>query len=121
VTKTLFLVGSAVLSLGVAGCAPARPDPTRAERVPEPSGVPGGGVIVSMRPMTVAASDVILIALNEASLARGSRPAAAVEFIIHEDGGRTVSVVQSDAAGFRPGERVVLTGGARTRVARAAG
>ncbi len=120
-TKTLSLVGFFFLALGVAGCAPARTDAVRAEGVPAPSGAPGGGVIVSMRPMTVAASDAILIALNESGVAHGTRPAAGVEFIVREDGGRTVSVVQSDAGGFRPGERVVLTGGARTRVVHAAG
>jgi outer membrane lipoprotein SlyB len=111
--RTLCLVG---LALGVAGCAPARTDAVRAEPALVPA---GGGVIVSMRPMTVAASNAILVALNEGSAARGARPAAAVEFIVRVDGGRTVSVVQPDAGNFRPGQRVVLTGGTRTRVAAA--
>jgi hypothetical protein len=116
VTKALFLVAlTGALALGVAACAPARTETARTPPVPASSGPPGGGVIVSMRPMTVAASDTILIALNEGATTRGARPAE-VEFIIREDGGRTVSVVQADAAGFRPGERVMLIGGARTRV-----
>lgn len=44
----------------------------------------------------------------------------AVEFIIREDNGQTISVVQTNEDQFRPGERVVLTRGARTRIARAA-
>ncbi|MCX7382842.1 MAG: glycine zipper 2TM domain-containing protein [Alphaproteobacteria bacterium] len=44
----------------------------------------------------------------------------AVEFIIREDTGHTISVVQTNEEQFRPGERVVLTRGARTRIARAA-
>jgi outer membrane lipoprotein SlyB len=43
----------------------------------------------------------------------------AVEFIIREDNGQTISVVQTNEENFRPGERVVLTRGARTRIARA--
>ena len=43
-----------------------------------------------------------------------------VEFIIREDSGQTISVVQSNEENFRPGERVVLTRGSRTRLGRAA-
>ena len=43
----------------------------------------------------------------------------AVEFIIREDDGQTISVVQTNEEQFSPGERVVLTRGARTRIARA--
>ena len=45
----------------------------------------------------------------------------AVEFIIRQDNGQTISVVQTNEEGFRPNERVVLTRGARTRIARVAG
>lgn len=45
----------------------------------------------------------------------------AVEFIIQEDGAtQPISVVQTNEDQFRPGERVVLTRGARTRIARIA-
>jgi outer membrane lipoprotein SlyB len=43
----------------------------------------------------------------------------AVEFIIRQDDGSTVSVVQTNEDGFRPGDRVVLTRGARTHIAHA--
>jgi len=43
----------------------------------------------------------------------------AIEFIIQEDGApQPISVVQTNEDDFRPGERVVLTRGARTRIAR---
>lgn len=45
----------------------------------------------------------------------------AVEFIIREDSGNTIAVVQTNEENFRPGDRVILTRGARTRIARAAG
>jgi len=47
--------------------------------------------------------------------------ATAVEFIIREDGGNTISVVQSNEDNFQPGQRVVLTRGARTRITHAPG
>jgi outer membrane lipoprotein SlyB len=44
----------------------------------------------------------------------------AVEFIIQEDNAPApISVVQTNEESFRPGERVVLSRGARTRIARA--
>ena len=43
----------------------------------------------------------------------------AAEFIIREDSGQTISVVQTNEENFRPGDRIVLTRGARTRIARA--
>ena len=45
----------------------------------------------------------------------------AMEFIIREDSGQTVSVVQTNEENFQPNERIVLTRGARTRSARTAG
>ena len=42
----------------------------------------------------------------------------AMEFIIREDNGNTISVVQTNENNFQPGERIVLTRGARTRIAR---
>ena len=42
----------------------------------------------------------------------------AFEFVVREDNGQTIAVVQTNELGFQPGERVVLTRGARTRIAR---
>jgi outer membrane lipoprotein SlyB len=45
----------------------------------------------------------------------------AVEFIIQEDNSpQPISVVQTNEDNFRPGERVIITRGARTRLARIA-
>lgn len=43
----------------------------------------------------------------------------AMEFIIRQDDGSTVSVVQTNEENFHPGDRVVLTRGARTHIAHA--
>ena len=55
------------------------------------------------------------------ALENGANQAPAVEFIIQEDSGQTISVVQSNEENFHPGDRVVLTRGARTRLGHAAG
>ena len=47
-----------------------------------------------------------------------ARPAV-FEFIIRQDNGQAISVVQTDEAGLRPGERVVVSMGTRTRLSRA--
>ena len=49
------------------------------------------------------------------------RTGQAMEFIIREDSGQTISVVQTNEESFQPNERIVLTRGARTRIARTAG
>ncbi|ODU57063.1 MAG: hypothetical protein ABS99_05255 [Acetobacteraceae bacterium SCN 69-10] len=54
------------------------------------------------------------------ALERGVSQGNAVEFIIREDSGQTVSVVQTNEEQFREGDRVALTRGARTRIARVA-
>jgi outer membrane lipoprotein SlyB len=56
-----------------------------------------------------------------AGVEQGVTSGQAVEFIIREDSGQTISVVQTNEENFQPNERVVLTRGARTRIARAAG
>ena len=54
------------------------------------------------------------------AIENGANQGQAVEFIIREDSGQTISVVQTNEENFRPGERVVLTRGSRTRLGRAA-
>jgi outer membrane lipoprotein SlyB len=78
------------------------------------------GVIVSRRPIEAAAGGAmrgsILGALGSGPSASGA-PAALSEFIIRQDNGQTVSIVQADTGGLRPGERVVLSLGPRTLLA----
>jgi outer membrane lipoprotein SlyB len=84
------------------------------------------GVIASVRPLPPAAAgrgDVrgnILAALG-GGLAGGD-PAGgsgASEVVVRQDDGATVSVVVPDGDGYRPGERVTLLPGARSRLVRA--
>jgi outer membrane lipoprotein SlyB len=76
------------------------------------------GVVVTIRPLPAPGdrTGTILGAV-------GSGPApgqpASFEFILREDDGRTLSVVQTNAEGLRPGERIVVSMGERTLVGRA--
>ncbi|MDE2197424.1 MAG: glycine zipper 2TM domain-containing protein [Rhodospirillales bacterium] len=51
----------------------------------------------------------------------GVSTGSAMEFIIREDSGQTISVVQTNETGLQPGDRVVLTRGARTHISRVPG
>ena len=112
--------------LGVSACAPV----STTTPYPDTLGTAGRGsygIIVSCRPIAAAAAggDVrgaILGAVGgPAGNGAGQGAAEAVfEFIVREDNGQTLSVVQTNAAGLRPGERVVLSMGTRTRLSRAA-
>jgi outer membrane lipoprotein SlyB len=62
----------------------------------------------------------ILGGLAGNAIERGVSTGNAVEFIIREDNGQTISVVQTNEENFHPGERVVITRGARTRLSHAA-
>jgi outer membrane lipoprotein SlyB len=110
---------------GVAGCAPANTTSTGAD-IGRARSV-GYGVIVSIRPVTAQRSDVRADILGAIGGVAGTaaEPAAitgsAMEFIIREDSGQIISVVQANDKNFHPGERVVLAFGARTRIARVPG
>ncbi len=118
------------VALGVAGCAPgatvsAGGPQDGADRM-------SYGTIVSMRIIErsgvergqtgrpVSSPDVrgtILVAVGAPEA--GTQGGGTVEFIILEDNAMApISVVQDNAQDFRPGERVALSRGARTRLAR---
>ncbi|HEY0418206.1 MAG TPA: hypothetical protein VGC80_01670 [Acetobacteraceae bacterium] len=107
--------------LGAAACAPASPTAARADADAGRAAGVSPAVIVSMRPIparalyTPVAAAMGGLTLVESQTGRGT----VTEFIIREEGGQTLSVVQGNEEGFRPGERVTLTRGARTRIARA--
>jgi len=68
-----------------------------------------------------AIGGAIIGGLAGSAVERSATSGEAVEFIIREDSGQTVSVVQTNEEQFQSGERVVLTRGARTRIGRVAG
>ena len=108
--------------LGTASCATPSPPVAAIPATPPPN----HGVIVSMRPIADSAPAgpdmraTILGAVGHADAARASLLHAAYEFIIREDDGRTLTVVQTNEAQLRPGDRIALSLAARTRLTRAA-
>jgi outer membrane lipoprotein SlyB len=114
--------GVALLAvLVLSGCA--RPPQRAAQIAPSPAPAVATGVIAAMRPLAAPTADTaraILAAIGMGGAAAVSRPADETEFVVSEDGGRTVSIVQPNDAGLHPGERVALTPGARTRIIRLA-
>lgn len=67
-----------------------------------------------------AVGGAIIGGLAGSAIEQGASVGYAVEFIIREDSGQTISVVQTNEEDFQPGERVLLTRGARTRLSRVA-
>jgi len=112
----------------LAACAPADA-PAPAATVAAPT---SHGVLVAIRPVpaTIANArggdvrgNILGAVAGTAAITAadaGAAPDAAFEFILREDGGQTVSVVQTNEAGLRPGEHVVLSDGPWTRLSRAA-
>jgi hypothetical protein len=99
--------------LAVASCAAVGPVPTTAP----PATTAGTATILTVRPIVAAGTDDA--AWRAALLNGASEPAAPVqpnggtlaEFIVREDAGATLSIVQSNAAGLQAGDRVVVTRG----------
>jgi len=87
-------------------------------------GVAGGaaGSLIGRNDVTAniigAVAGAVAGGLAGNAIEKGVSSGTAVEFIIREDDGRTISVVQTNEDNFRPGERVIITSGARTRLAR---
>lgn len=105
-------VAVGLLMLALAGCAAPQPAPL----VAVSPGAAGNGVIVVLRPPAPdsPARRRVLVALGVAPM-----PAGDAEVIVRADDGRPLSVMQGGA--LRPGERVALIGGSRTRLAPAPG
>jgi outer membrane lipoprotein SlyB len=106
--------------LALDGCAPAAAPAADVG----PAETAEYGVIVSLRPAAasgaVQANIMAAFGGPMAGGVEGKPAAAATEFIVREDSGNTISVVQANDDGLRPGDRVAVMRGARTRLARAA-
>jgi outer membrane lipoprotein SlyB len=98
--------------LAVASCAGPRPKPVAAA-APSPAGNVSYGTILVVRQAEAAPG--VLAALGQAAAADDP----AVEFIVREDDGQVISVVQPGGSAFTPGERVMILHGAATRLAAA--
>ena len=112
-------VSLATLAL-LAGCAANRaPSPAQIAPAAPPDG--GYGVIVAERSLSGAAPGIRMAILTRL----GAAPVpvadtAAVEFIVRDQAGQTLSVVQDNARRLRPGGRVAIRRGPPTRLSPAA-
>jgi outer membrane lipoprotein SlyB len=109
--------------LGIAGCANAVTNTANPAAATAHSVSSGEGTILSLRAVAVRDErDPWRVAL----LADASGAATAVsdgnshltEFIVRIDGGSTISVVQTNELGFRPGDRVSVLHDGHTHIAR---
>ena len=99
---------------GIVGCAPANPSKVAVQPTPV-----GTGTILSMRAVQPHPDvEPLRAALLTEGRGQSDDNRAMVEFIVRADDGATLSIVQSNAAGFRNGDRVVILRGDRTRLAR---
>jgi outer membrane lipoprotein SlyB len=109
--------------LGIAGCAPAvtntaGPAAATARSVPSSE-----GTILSMRPVRVRGDRVpwraaLLADASSATTAGDDGNSDLTEFIVRTDAGSTISVVQANELGFRPGDRVTILHDGHTHIAR---
>ena len=100
---------------GIAGCAPREPA--------EAGGATGIGRAWAQfcrcaRWTSHSAIDPMRAALLADGSAPGDADRSLVEFIVRADDGATLSIVQSNEAGFRTGDRVIILRDDRTRLAR---
>jgi outer membrane lipoprotein SlyB len=112
------LAGASLLSFGLAGCA-SRVAPASgaiaAVQAPAASNGPAYAIVDSVRPIAPGANPQgdILTAMGVPAPAGG---ASACEILVWTEDGETLSVVQANAAGLRPGERVIVLPGAIPRL-----
>ena len=109
--------------IGVAGCARAvSTTATPAAPIARPA-TSSEGTILSLRAVATrsdqAAWRVALLAdAGGAATPVANDNGSLTEFIVRVDGGATISVVQTNEAGFRTGDRVVVLHDGRTHLAR---
>lgn len=99
-------------SLAVASCAAPSPPP------PVAPVVSARGVIVAIRPLDAPADATVRASILAAvGAGAGGAPGPLVaEFIIREDDGRTISVMQVNDGQFAPHQRVALIGDVHPRI-----
>jgi outer membrane lipoprotein SlyB len=125
-TATAVLAATSITILfGAPGCAPRHVVPASQSGGETVRANPAAYVtIVAMRPLPVPASTpagaAVIGLIGHAGAVDQATGAGAVEFIIRGEAGQPLSVVQTNEAQLRPGERIMLVSGVRARLVRAA-
>jgi outer membrane lipoprotein SlyB len=104
------------------GCAQPATNPVPATATARPI-ASAEGTILSMRPIAVRSDRapwrIALIADASAATAiTADGNIELTEFIVRTGDGATISIVQPDAPGFRPGDRIVILRNGPARIAR---
>ena len=106
---------------GVAGCAPGNLV-APASNITNPLAAARNGIILSMRKVAAPAGQdawrKLLVGGGGTQRASDSTAAPLMEFIVRTDEGTTLSIVQADALGLHPGDRVVILRDAGAHLAR---
>ena len=106
-TLCLGLVAMAAL----AGCAPTNPATLASKTSGQPA-TTRNGTILSMRQVIVPVGQdswrKLLVDRVDMQRADDSRTGPLTEFIVRTDDGITLSIVQANALGLHPGDRVVI-------------
>jgi outer membrane lipoprotein SlyB len=106
---TLYL--GLVMMVAVAGCAPTNQFTPASTTTGQPA-TTRIGTILSMRKITATAGQdswrKLLVGSGDTQRASDSNAAPLTEFIVRTDDGTTLSIVQANALGLQPGDRVVI-------------
>lgn len=107
---------SCALLITLAACATPAPPPAP---VPEPHAavkISEQGTVLAVRPVPQGNQQTARILLTSLGGAVASTDATNVEYIVRAQDGATISVVQADTTGLRPGDRVSIRRGVHTRI-----
>ena len=118
--KSAILCCCLIALAGSAGCS-ASNSTTAGQTAPVAHPATGqGGRILSMRPVTLRTGqdNWRAVLLADTGAANAPEPGNTLtEFIVRSDNGATLSIVQANTPGFRPGDRVTILQGENTSLA----
>ena len=118
--KQACVIVSLLMLSGVAGCAPGNTSATNAAVTAASQAKVSTGTILSMRAVKVSNNSAAwragLISEARATTLAPDDTQPRMEFIVREDGGATISVVQSNELGLHPGDRVAIQRDNETRL-----
>lgn len=100
-----------VVMAAVAGCAPTNQAPPASKTTGQPA-TTRNGTILSMRKVAVPSGQdawrKLLVGSGDMQQAGDSNATPLTEFIVRTDDGSTLSIVQANALGLHPGDRIVI-------------
>jgi len=108
------------LLITLAACAtpvqPPAPTPTPTPAASVTAEPVERGTVLAIRPVPAADPRTARILLSSLGKAAEPTDQRIVEYVVRAENGATISVVQDSMDGVRPGDRVSLQRGARTRI-----